>query len=316
MEAAVQPAPLSGRHKVQQFFAKPAVRRNLEGYLLISPWLLGLLFFTLGPMVASLILSFTDWDIVREIRFIGMANYRRAFTQDRFFWLALYNTFYYVVGSVPLRLVLALGLALLLNQGLPGVKLFRTIFYLPAVTSMVAMAFLWQWILQPRNGLFNVMLAAFGIPGPGWLSSPDWAKPALILISLMYLGPQMVVFLAGLKGIPETLYEAADIDGAGTLAKFFRITLPMLSPTIFFNLVTSVISAFQVFTFVYVIAGNSGRGPMNSTLVYAMYIYEEAFRLLHMGYASALAYILFLIVLGLTLLQLRYSKWVYYEGEQ
>ena len=316
MGAAVQSTEPTGWRRFRQATSGPSLRRNLEGYLLISPWLLGLFMFILGPMIASLVLGFTDWDIVREIRFIGFDNYKRAFTNDRFFKLALWNTIYYVVGSVPLRLSLALLLAVLLNQAIAGVKAFRTIFYLPAVTSMVAMAFLWQWILQPRNGLLNVMLESVGIPGPGWLSSPYWSKPALILVSIMYLGPQMIIFLAGLKGIPVALYESADIDGAGSFSKFFRITIPMLTPTIFFNLVTSVISAFQVFTFVFIIAGNMGHGPMNSTLVYAMYLYEEAFRLLHMGYASALAYILFLIILALTLLQLRFSKWVYYEGEE
>jgi multiple sugar transport system permease protein len=160
----------------------------------------------------------------------------------------------------------------------------------------------------------NYLLGVVGIKGPSWLSHPAWSKPALILISLEYIGPQMVVFLAGLKGIPQQLYESAELDGAGTLAKFQHVTLPMLSPTIFFNLVTAVISAFQVFTFVYVIGSNSGHGPMNSLLMYAIYLYEQAFRLLNMGYASALAYVLFVIVLVLTLLQVRFSSWVYYEG--
>lgn len=293
---------------------RTTLRQNIEGYVLISPWLIGFFLFTAGPMIASFMFSFTHWDIVGKMRFIGIANYRRAFTEDGFFLQSLGNTLYYVGGSVPLRLTFALFLAVLLNRGVPGLRLFRTIFYLPSVTSMVAMALLWQWILQPRTGLLNYLLAIVGIKGPTWLSSPVWSKPALIIIGMEYIGPQMIVFLAGLKGIPEQLYESAELDGAGTWAKFAYVTLPMLSPTIFFNLVTSVISAFQVFTFVYILGSQMGHGPMNSLLMYAIYLYEQAFRLLNMGYASSLAWILFIIILSLTLLQLRFSSWVYYEG--
>jgi len=290
--------------------------QRVEGYLLISPWLIGLVLFTLGPIMVSFALSFTNWDIVRPADFIGLQNYIRIFTQDRLFKQALYNTFYFAAGSVPLSLALALGLALLLNQGIRGTNIARTVFYMPSVVSLVAMGLLWRFMLQPQIGVVNYLLGLIGIQGPTWLGSPIWSKPALILVSLMYVGPQTVIFLAGLKGIPLHLYEASELDGAGTLAKFRHVTLPMLSPTIFFNMVTSVIHAFQVFALVYVMfSGPStpAHGPLNSTLVYALYVYEQAFQQLHMGYASALAWIMFLIIMVMTLLQLRFSRWVYYE---
>jgi multiple sugar transport system permease protein len=290
--------------------------QRMEGYLLISPWLVGLLLFTLGPIVVSFVLSFTNWDIVRPADFIGLENFGRILAQDRLFGQALYNTFYFAVGSVPLSLLLALALALLLNQGIRGTNVARTIFYMPSVVSLVAMGLLWRFMLQPRIGVVNFLLSWIGIQGPTWLGSPLWSKPALILVSLMYVGPQTVIFLTGLKGIPLHLYESAELDGAGALTKFRYVTLPMLSPTIFFNMVTSVIHAFQVFALVYVMfSGPStpAHGPLNSTLVYALYVYEQAFQQLHMGYASALAWIMFVIIMFLTLLQLRFSTWVYYE---
>jgi multiple sugar transport system permease protein len=293
------------------------LKKNLEGYLLISPWLIGLLFFTLGPIIASLVMSFTNWDIVREADFIGLYNYRRALTGDRLFRQSLYNTVYYVAGSVPLTLLFALFLAVILNQGVRGTRFWSTAYYLPSVVSLVAMGLLWRWILQARIGVLNYVLSLVGITGPSWLGSPIWSKPGMIMVSLMYVGPQMIIFLAGMKGIPKVLYESAELDGAGALTKFRSITLPMLSPTIFFNVVTSVIHAFQVFALVYVMFtgphSQGAHGPMNSTLVYALYVYEQAFQQLHMGYASALAWILFVIVMVVTLLQLRFSSWVYYE---
>jgi multiple sugar transport system permease protein len=293
-------------------------RQSLEGYGLILPWLLGFLFFTAGPIVASLVMSFTDWDLVRPAHFVALDNYQRALGGDRLLTQAVGNTLYYVAGTVPLTLLLALLLALLLNQKLPATNAWRTVVYLPSVVSLVAMAVLWRWILQTRVGVLDYLLGLVGIRGPAWLGSPDWSRPALILVSLMYLGPQMVIFLAGLKGIPAQLYESAELDGAGSTAKLFHITLPMLSPTIFFNMVTSVIHAFQVFAVVYVMFSGpnsqGAHGPMNSTLVYALYVYEQAFQQLKMGYASALAWLLFIVIMIVTLLQLRASSaWVYYE---
>jgi multiple sugar transport system permease protein len=293
-------------------------RRDLEGYLLISPWLVGFFLLTLGPAIFSIVMSFTNWDIVRAPTYAGLDNFVYAFAKDRLLRTSVYNTLYYVALSVPSSLILALFLALLLNQEIPGIGLWRTVFYLPAVVSLVAMAIVWVWIFQPRVGVLNYLLNLwFGIDAPSWLGDPDWTKPALVLVGLMYVGPQMIIFLAGLKGIPQTLYESAELDGAGPITRFRRITLPMLSSVTFYNLVTSVIHAFQVFALVYVIFTGqnqgSGHGPLNSTLVYSLYIYEQAFLQLHMGYASALAWMLFLVVLAITLLQLRFSGWVYYE---
>jgi multiple sugar transport system permease protein len=290
--------------------------QRLDGYLLISPWLIGLVLFVLAPVIASLVLSFTNWDIVRPPDFVGLENYRRMFAEDRLFWQALYNTVYIAIGSVPLTLCLALALALVLNQGIPGTNFARAIFYMPSVVSLVAMGFLWQWLFEPSTGLINHLLSLIGIGGPSWLGSPVWSKPSVILVSLMYVGPQMVIFQAGLKGIPIQLYEAASIDGANAWDKFRYITIPMLSPMIFFNIVTSVIHAFQIFALVLVMfAGPSqpAHGPLNSTLVYSLYIYEVAFGQLRMGYATAMAWIMFFIIMALTLLQLRYSSWIYYE---
>jgi multiple sugar transport system permease protein len=285
---------------------------------LISPWLIGFVLFVAGPLIFSFVVSLTDWDIVSSARFVGLRNYERAFTGDRFFYKALGNTLIYVVGSVPTRLLLALGMALLLNQRIRGVRLWRTAVYLPAMISIVAMGLTWGVLLNPRTGLVNYLLSLVGIVGPKWLGSAVWSKPALILVTLMYVGPQMVIFLAGLKGIPQEMYESAELDGAGPLAKFRFVTLPFLSPTIFFNLVTGIIFSFQVFSLVFVVmgqeAGGYGHGPLNSTLVYALHLYEQAFQYLNMGYASALAMLLFFFVLALTLLQLRYSRWVHYQG--
>jgi multiple sugar transport system permease protein len=221
------------------------------------------------------------------------------------------NTLYYVAGSVPVRLGIALLLALLLNQPLRGAYLFRVIFYLPSVTSGVAVATVWLWMFEPTYGVINNVLKWFHIAGPPWLGSLKWAMPSIIVMSFIYIGSMMVVFLAGLQGIPRHLYEAAEIDGAGTLSKFRNITLPMLSSTIFFNLIMAIITAFQVFTNVYVMTRG---GPAQATYVYMVYLYDQAFRYVHMGYASALAWVLFVIIFVVTIIQVKTSGWVYYEG--
>jgi multiple sugar transport system permease protein len=290
--------------------------QRIEGYLLISPWLIGLVLFVLGPIIISFWMSFTNWDIVRSPDFIGLDNYRRLFFEDRLFKQSVYNTLFIAAGSVPLSLSVALALAILLNQGIPGTNIARTVFYLPSMVSLVAMGLLFRWMLSPRIGVVNYLLGLIGIQGPSWMGDPLWTKPALILVSVLYIGPQMIIFLTGLKGIPAHLYESAELDGAGVLAKFRNITLPMLSPAIFFNMVTSVIHAFQIFALVFVMfSGPStpAHGPLNSTLTYSLYIYEKAFQHLNMGYASALAWIMFIIIMALTLFQLRFSSWVYYE---
>jgi multiple sugar transport system permease protein len=290
------------------------VRENLEGYLFILPWLLAFFLFVGGPMLASLVLSFTDWDIIsgRAPTFVGLENFINLFSSE-VVWKSLLVTAYYVLGTVPLKVFIGLGIALLLVRSLPGANFFRMIFYLPTITTGVILALLWQWMYDPKYGLINTLLGTIGIQGPVWLNSPAWAMPALILMGAVYVGRYMIVFLAGLKGISVELYEAAQIDGANGWEQFRHITIPMLSPSIFFNIIMAVIYSFQVFTEAYVITGG---GPVNSTLVYVFMIFREAFNFLHMGYAAALAWVLFLIILGFTLLQFRFSGWVHYEGER
>lgn len=289
-----------------------ARRANIDGYLFIAPWLLGLAFFQVIPMLASFVLSFTRYEVLTPAIFIGLQNYREIFTDDPLFWKSLGNTVYYVVGSVPIRLGIALLLAVLLNQQFRGTRIFRTIFYLPSVTSGVAVATVWLWMFEPTYGVINNVLGLLGLPKPPWLGDLDWAMPSIIVMSFIYIGPTMVIFLAGLQGIPRHLYEAAELDGAGAWSKFINVTLPLLSPVVFFNMVMAVISSFQVFTNVYVMTKG---GPANATMVYMLYLYDRAFRYLQMGYASALAWVLFVIILVITLVQFKSSGWVYYEGK-
>jgi len=286
-------------------------RKALEGYLFASPWIAGFLLFTAGPMIASLALSFCKYDILTTLKWIGLENYRQLFSAQ-LFWTALYNTVYWVVFGVPLRLAMALLLALLMNRKLRGTPLFRTIFYVPSVVSGVALAMLWVWLFEPSVGLINTFLRMLGIANPPlWLGSEQWSKPALIIMSLWGVGGTMVIFLAGLQDIPEQLYEAAEIDGAGAWHKFRAITIPLLTPSIFFNLIMGIINSFQVFTQAYVMTRG---GPLYSTYFYVLYIYDEGFQYMHMGYASALAWILLLIILTLTLIQFYFSRrWVVYE---
>jgi multiple sugar transport system permease protein len=305
---------LTFRRLVSKYSGSLARREALTFYLLISPWLLGLLLFVLGPMVASLVISFTQWDLLSAAKFVGLDNYQKLFSRDPLFWQSLKVTVLYTVAYVPLELAGGLVLALLMNQPLRGIGLFRTIYYLPSVLPGVAFVVLWMWILHPDVGLINTLLSYVGIDGPRWLADPDWALPALLMMSLWGLGRSMVIYLASLQGIPQQLYEAASIDGAGRWQSFWRITLPMLTPTIFFNLVLSIISTFQTFTSAFVATNG---GPLDSTLFYVLYIFRQAFEYFNMGYASALAWVLFVIILVLTLLVVRTSdRWVYYEGER
>jgi multiple sugar transport system permease protein len=291
---------------------KLARRETRTFYLLISPWLVGFLLFVLGPMLASLFISFTKWDLLSPARFVGLQNYEKMFTRDPLFWQSIKVTAIYTSIYVPMELAGGLILALLMNQKLRFVGVFRTIYYLPSVLPGVAFVVLWMWILHPDVGLINTLLSYIGIDGPRWLADPGWALPALLMMSLWGLGRSMVIYLASLQGIPRHLYEAAAIDGANAWHSFWRITLPMLTPTIFFNLVLSVISTFQTFTSAFVATDG---GPLDSTLFYVLYLFRQAFQYFNMGYASALAWILFLLILILTLLIIRSSgHWVYYEG--
>jgi multiple sugar transport system permease protein len=280
-------------------------------YLLVSPWLIGFLVFALGPIISSLYLSFTEYDMANPSEWIGMANYGRLI-RDPLIWQSLKVTGFWVLGGLPLRLVVAFFFAVLLNQRIPGSGFFRTVYYLPSVVSGVAVALVWMWLLQPQFGIINYFLRLVGLEGPRWLASPVWALPGFILMSLWSTGATMVIFLAGLQGIPNDFYEAARIDGASRARQFFRITIPLMTPVILFNVVMGIIHAFQVFTQAFVMTNG---GPANATLFYMLYLYRVAFQYTQMGYGSAMAWVLFLIVLVLTLLVFRSSgRWVYYEG--
>lgn len=294
-----------------------AVRRDLRnGLLFVSPWLVGLSVFTLYPIFASFYYSFTVYDIVSPPQFTGLANYRDLLTNDPLFWKAVRNTLYYVVIAVPLYLTTALTVALLLNIKLRGMAVYRTLFFLPSIVPDVASAMLWAWILNPQFGLLNGALRAMGIPTLGWLTDPTWSKPSLILIGLWTFGGSMVIFLAALQDVPEALYEAAELDGAGVLRKIWNVTLPMVTPTIFFNLVLGMIGAFQYFTTAFVLSQGSG-GPASSTLFYSLLLYNNAFSYFKMGYSSAMAWLLFAFVFLLTWITFKSANyWVYYEGER
>lgn len=281
-------------------------------YLLISPWLIGFLVFVLGPILASLGLSFYQWDLISPAKFVGLRNYDEMFNVDPLFWQALKATVVYVVFRVPLALVTALLLALMMNRKVPGIGVFRTIFYLPSVVSGVAVSMLWIWVFNPNFGLANGLLELVGISGPGWFSSVRWALPTMILTSLYAVGSTAIIFLAGLKTIPDSLYEAAELDGASKLQQFFKITLPQLTPTLLFNLIMLLISSFQVFTEALIITNG---GPANSTLFLNLYLYQNAFSYSRLGYASALAWVLFAMTLIVSLYTFKSSrKWVHYEG--
>jgi multiple sugar transport system permease protein len=292
-------------------------REALVGYLFISPWIIGFLAFTLGPLAASLYLSFTDYNLLQPPKFIGLANYMQLI-HDNDFWQSLHVTLYYAIVSVPLDLLVALLLAVLLNQKVRYMRLFRTLFYLPAVLPPVAVSVLWNWILNPEYGILNRFLALLHLPQPQWLVTPQWTVPAFIVMSIWGVGQAMVIMLAGLQDVPQSLYEAAVIDGASTWQKFRYITLPMISPVVFFNLVMGVIGAFSYFTQAYVMGASYGQGAgvNNSGLFYVLNIYLQVSSL-HMGYACALAWVLFFIILLLTLLIFKSSAlWVYYGGEK
>ena len=291
----------------------PQARREaVEGYLFILPWLLGLVIFIVGPILASFYFSLTDYEVVRPPVFRGWANYQRLLG-DNLFWQALKVTTMYVVISTPLGLALSFVLALLMNQKVRWISLWRTIYYLPTLVPVIASTMLWLWIFNPEFGLLNTLLRYVGIDGPLWLGHSRWALPSLILMSLWTVGGPMLIYLAGLQGIPTDLYEAAEVDGAGAWAKFRAITIPLMTPVIFFNLVMNMIFAFQVFAQPFIMTGG---GPRYATLFYVLYLYQNAFKFFRMGYAAALAWVLFIVILIFTLLVFRSSAlWVFYEGE-
>ncbi len=287
-------------------------QETLLAYACLTPWIIGFLVFTLGAMLVSLGLAFTTTDMLTKMKFVGLAN-AREMAADALVLKSLWVTARYALGSVPLGITVSLGIALLLNQDIPARGLLRTLYYLPSVVSGVAVAILWSWIFNPRIGLLNTALAAVGIEGPSWIFSEQWAVPSLVIMSLWGTGGNMLMYLAGLQSIPTALYDAAKIDGANAVRRFLHVTLPMLSPTIFFTLVMGIIGTFQFFTEPLVMTQG---GPNNATLSVLLYIYRKSFVQLHFGYASLLAWVLFLIILAFTLLVIRSSAvWVYYEGE-
>jgi multiple sugar transport system permease protein len=288
-------------------------RIDLIGWAFIAPWLIGFVVFTAGPFIASLFLSLTDWDVAGMWKIVGLRNYERMLTgEDDLFVLGVKNTVFYVLFNVPGVQIIALVLAALLNQPIRGIAIYRTVFYLPAVTAGVATAYLWANILS-KSGLLNTMLGWIGIDGPNWLYSIEWSMPAIIIYSLWNVGTPMLIYLAALQGVPVHLHEAAMIDGAGVWHRFRNITVPMITPAVFFNIVLGIIGSFQVFTAAFIITAG---GPANATLVYILHLYRSAFENGKMGYASALAWFLFLVILAFTVAQLVMAKfWVYYEGD-
>lgn len=292
-------------------------QETLAGLLFISPWFIGFLIFTAGPMVLSMGLSLTKYDVINAPEFIGLENYKTLFDDPKF-TLSLTNSFIYALLHVPLVIIVALSLALLLNQVGRAAGFFRTAFYLPSITPSVAIATLWLWLLNPRVGLVNKGLSIFGIDGPGWTTDPDWIKPGIVLMSLWSVGSTVIIYLAALRNVPDPLYEAASIDGATGWKQFRYITLPLISGTIFFTLIVNTIASLQIFTEVYTMYfGNmESSAAASAGLFYNIYLFRQAFEFLKMGYASAMAWILFVIILILTMIQIRVSRrWVYYEGE-
>jgi multiple sugar transport system permease protein len=286
--------------------------RRYQGMLFILPWFIGFTIFSLGPFFASLAISLTDWNMADPPRFVGLNNYTRLFS-DEIYLKSLFNTVYYTAFHVPGQILLAFIVAGLLNRRVNGLPFFRTCFYLPAVTSGAATAIIWLWLFQP-NGLINQALGAVGLPSPNWLGSTQWAMPTLILMSFWNIGTPMLLFLAGLQGVPQSLYEAAEIDGAGWWGKVRHVTLPMMTPVIFLTAVLGIIGSFQVFTPALLVTGG---GPANATVFLVLYLYWNGWSYFKMGYASAMAWTLLMMILVFTGIQFGIAKrWVYYEGEE
>jgi multiple sugar transport system permease protein len=293
-----------------------AIRRSVPGYTFLLPWLIGFFCLAVGPIVASLYLSFTDYDAVRVPAWIGLENYEFMFQYDRRFWKALQVTFTFVIISVPAKLIFALAVAMILDKGVRAIGWYRALFYLPSILGgSIAVAVLWRQLFE-SEGVINTLLASIGISGPNWLADPRYSLTTIIVLAIWQFGSPMLIFLAGLRAIPQELYEAAEIDAAGKFRRFFAITLPLLAPVIFFNLVLQMIEAFKSFSGAFVISGGKG-APLDSLLFFTVYLYNEAFSYFRMGYASALAWVLLLIIAAFTAIAFWTSKyWVHYENER
>ena len=288
------------------------LRKIAIGLLFIAPWIIGFVVFNLYPIGASFYYSLTRYSPISTPRFIGLFNYEKLLFFDPLFMTSLKNTLYFVVFAVPFGNALALGLAVLLNQKVRGLALFRTIFYLPSILPLVATSIVWTWLLHPQYGIVSVIMSGLGLPIVSWFSDPAWAKPALIMMSMWGTGWMMLIYLAALQDVPQELYDVASLDGASLWRKFRNVTIPMISPIILFNTIVGLIGAFQYFTEAYVITEG---GPGDATLFYSLYLFNNAFAYFKMGYASAMAWLLFLVILILTFLIFRSSaKRVYYHG--
>ncbi len=281
-------------------------------YVFVSPWLVGFVLWVAGPMLASLYLSFTSYQITEPPNWVGLGNYERLFA-DPLFWQSLKVTAYFTFLSVPLSVACAVVVAMLLNQPIPFLSAWRTIYYLPSITSVVAIALMWSWIFNPNFGLLNVTLySATGVQGPGWLTDTRWVVPTFVLMSLWTFGGPMLIYLAAIQGIPTQLYEAAEIDGASKVRQMLSITIPLITPVIFFNLVINIINSFQSFTNAYIITQG---GPNYASYFYIYYLFQNAFSYFLMGFASAQAWVLFVVIISLTALALWSQRhWVYYEA--
>lgn len=299
-------------------------REALTGYLFISPFLVGFLWFTAIPMAIAIYLAFTKYDIVSAPQWVGLANFAKLFRDERLHH-SLRNTAYYAGISVPLNLVVAFAAALAMNLRIRGIRWYRTIFYLPSITPVVANTILWLWIFNPKWGLANQFIGLFGLSPQDWFLSAKLSKPCLIFMGLWGIGPTMVIYLAGLQGVPQSLYEAAEIDGAGAWGKFRHVTVPIVSPVTFFNLIMGIIGAFQIFTSAYILTtGGAGGetsygvgGILDSLLFYVLYLWQNAFEFWRMGYAAAQGWLLLVIILILTVIQFKLAgRWVYYEAER
>ena len=294
--------------------SRQAKQEALIGYVCILPWILGFIFFVAGPIIASFVISFMNWHIVVDPRWVGLRNYQKIFTDDKDFIQSLKVTITYAAATLPLSLVFGLGISLLLNMKIRGMNIYRTLFYIPVVLPGVAVTLLWVWIFNPEFGIINHLLSLIGIEGPRWFYSPRWALPGLILQSLWGVGGGAVIYLAGLQNIPPHLYEAAEVDGANKWHRFWKITIPLLTPTLFFQLVMNLIGSFQAFVSSFVATGG---GPLKSTFFYMLYIYRTAFSSFRMGYGAALSWILAMVILVITVVVFKSSPlWVYYESEQ
>ncbi len=289
-------------------------RHTINGLLFASPWIIGLLVFWIYPTLASAYYSFTKYNGVMNPQWIGLDNYLDLFTDDDDFRAAIYNTVYFAVVSIPLAIICAFGLALMLNAKIRGQVIYRTIYFLPTLVPEVALALVWVFIFTPRIGLIETPFRFLGVRGPCWLTCAQWAKPTLVLLALWIIGQQIILYLAGLQDVPQDLYDAADVDGANFLSKFRNVTVPILTPVIFFHLVTSIIGALNFFAIPYIMTGGTGF-PANTTLFYSIYLYKNAFQYLTMGYASAMAWLLFMFTLIVTLIIFRSARlWVFYAG--